>query len=278
MIYTGFADEAGSTLSEQIAATKKLGWHCIDIRFVDGVNFTDVTDEKFEECFRLLQKEGIQVPCFGSAVGNSGKSAENPVDVDYSIQALARALPRMKKLGTRYIRGMAFSMNRGKTLEENEAIIFPVMKTLTNMCEKEGMVYLCENCGGYAGDNYTNLLRLSAYLNSPAFKIVYDTGNPIGSMNHTEEGPRGPQDAYDFYQSVKHLIGYMHIKDQKVIDGGSVVRTFPGEGQAQVERIIKDLLMSGYQGVLSIEPHMHNGFDGYVEYGRRLMAIVDAVK
>jgi sugar phosphate isomerase/epimerase len=59
-----------------------------------------------------------------------------------------------------------------------------------------------------------------------------------------------------------------------------------GEGEAMVREIIEDLLESGYDGFVSIEPHIaavvHTGessdpetmYRTYVEYGRRLNEIV----
>ena len=43
MYYSGFADEAASSIEGQIKATKELGWQNIKSRSVDGVNLTDVS-------------------------------------------------------------------------------------------------------------------------------------------------------------------------------------------------------------------------------------------
>ena len=278
IIYTGFADEAGSTLQEQINATKELGWDCIDIRGLYGKNFTDITDEEFEEAYKLLKTETIRIPCFGSAIANSCRKPWVQSDVDYNYEALKRAVPRMKRLNTKFVRGMALAYNNELSLEENEKMVFPIMKDLVKMCADNAITFVCENCGGYAGNAYSHLIRLANYLDTPYFKVAYDSGNPIGGTNMDAEPPYPPQDSWDFYQAVRELIGYVHIKDQKIDENGKVVRTFPGEGEAQVERIVADLIRTGYDGYMSIEPHMHNGFDGYVEYGRRLMKIVDSVK
>ena len=66
--------------------------------------------------------------------------------------------------------------------------------------------------------------------------------------------------------------------------------TFFGEGDGDVERIVHDLLATGYQGGLSIEPHLavvyHEGWGesadnvrhkNYVEYARRFMRLVETV-
>ena len=67
--------------------------------------------------------------------------------------------------------------------------------------------------------------------------------------------------------------------------------TFPGDGDANVPRIVADLLQSGYDGDFSIEPDMslvrHDAsqtdhaayrFETYIEYGRRCMQLVDAAR
>jgi sugar phosphate isomerase/epimerase len=61
------------------------------------------------------------------------------------------------------------------------------------------------------------------------------------------------------------------------------MHTFPGEGEADVKPILADLLATGYDGGISIEPHLENTglsdealspdercFHTYVKYGRRL--------
>jgi sugar phosphate isomerase/epimerase len=87
-------------------------------------------------------------------------------------------------------------------------------------------------------------------------------------------------------------VTYVHIKDGS-FDGktGKEVFTYPGEGKADVERIVQDLLARGYDGGFSIEPHMavvfHDDsvkspeeirFETYVEYGRQMMAIIDRAR
>lgn len=125
--FSGFADEAGSDIDTQIKATKELGWNAIDLRFINGVNATDVDDAIFEQIAKKLKENGITVPCFGSAIGN-GKDPLNSADVEYCFAALGRAIPRMKKLGTKYIIGMAFVYHTELSCEENEKLIFPIMK------------------------------------------------------------------------------------------------------------------------------------------------------
>ena len=83
---------------------------------------------------------------------------------------------------------------------------------------------------------------------------------------------------------------YVHIKDAKYVEGGEELYVMCGDGDGYVKEIIGDLLANGYEGGISIEPHLaaviHTGettdpaklYESYTAYGRRLMEIVDKVK
>lgn len=65
--------------------------------------------------------------------------------------------------------------------------------------------------------------------------------------------------------------------------------TWPGDGDGDVRRIARDLVANDYNGGFSIEPHMgsvhhepgmneeEGAYRTYVEYGRRLMKLVEEV-
>jgi sugar phosphate isomerase/epimerase len=123
-------------------------------------------------------------------------------------------------------------------------------------------------------------LRLLEEVGSPGLKLVWDTGNPVAHE----------QDAWDYYRQVREHVVYVHVKDG-VREDGSMRYTYPGEGDGCVEQVVTDLIERGYAGGLSIEPHLaavvHEGkaaseaqsaYERYVEYGRRLTALVDRVK
>ena len=274
--FSGFADEAGKDIETQIKATKELGWNAIDLRFINGVNATDVDEAVFEDAAMKLLDNGIIVPCFGSAVAN-GKDPLISADVEYCLAALERAVPRMKKLGTKYIRGMACVYHNELSREENEKLIFPVMRKIVSYCEKNDIVYLCENCGGYATSSYDSILKLIRELDSKSFAFVFDTGNTVGAKNIYDDGSSVDQNPFEYYSIMKDYIDYVHIKDQIIGADGKPVRTYPAEGDADVVRILTDLLCGGYDGNIAIEPHMGKGYDGYIEYGRRTMSIIDGI-
>jgi len=291
--YTGFADEAASGIHGQIAATKNLGWSSIESRNIDGVNITDIDDAKFDEVAAALENSGVRIDCFGSAVANWAKDPRKEDDFKKSVAELERAIPRMRRLGTTLIRGMSFAVVKDEAPDSPriQKSVIEKLSVLVGMCEEAGITYLHENCMNFGGLSWEHTLRLVDAVKSPAFALVFDTGNPPFTFDR--RNPDRLQSSWDFYSRVKPFIKHIHIKDAVYVgptDGifPKARFTLPGEGNGDVVRIIEDVVASGWTGFLSIEPHMeivHHEGDAvssddakaatYIRYGKRLMELVD---
>ena len=279
MYFSGISDEAGQALEVQIKAHNELGWEHMELRMVDGTNVTQLSDSDFDRLCDSLAEAGKKVSCFGSAVANWAR----PISCDAQIDRddLAAAIPRMQRLGTSFIRVMSYPNDQENPLTDaqwrEEAIAR--MKVLAKMGEDGGVTLVHENCSGWGGLSADNSNTLLAEVNSPALKVVFDTGNPVTYG----------QDSWEYYKSVRDDIAYVHIKDAKKVDGEDVY-TYCGEGDAAVKEIMSDLMKTGYDGGISIEPHLaaviHTGestdnaaelYQSYTEYGRRMMAMVESL-
>lgn len=279
MFYSGISDEAGKSIDRQIQAHDDLGWDYLELRMVDGENFTAVSDATFDAVCEKLAAANKKVSCFGSAIANWARPITCDAQID--IDDLKRAIPRMQKLGTPFIRVMSYPNDDKHPLNDSdwrgEAIAR--MKVLAKMAEDGGITLAHENCSGWGGLSAENSNILLGEVNSPALKVVFDTGNPVTY----------DQDAWAYYQTVSKDIVYVHVKDA-IRKNGEDTYTYCGEGQGYVREIVGDLLAKGYDGGISIEPHLaaviHTGqeassddalYKSYTEYGRRLMRIVDEV-
>ncbi len=279
MFFSGIADEAGKPIERQVEAHKELGWTHIELRTVDGVNVTDLPDDAFEKVYAAVSEAGLQVSCFASQLANWAR----PISGDFSLDKdeLRRAIPRMRRFGTRFIRCMSWPNDKDQPWPEPtwRDEVIRRMKELVKIAEDGEVVLVHENCDGWAGQGPEQTLELLHEVGSPSLKLVFDTGNPV----------EHDQDGWDFYQRVRDNIVYVHIKDYKKQDGKNVA-CFPGEGLGCVKQIISDLLGRGYAGGFSIEPHLaaviHLAKDAedpqeayrlYVEYGRRLQALVEEI-
>ncbi len=289
MYFTGIADESAVDLSGQIHATKELGWRHIESRNIGGTNIHDLSKDDFDQACGELESAGIAINCFASAIGNWAKRIDEPFDS--SLEEARRAIPRMKRLGTKLIRVMSFAVLDGRGPEDQmEEERFERMRTLVKMFKDEGLQPVHENCMNYGGMGWGYTLRLLE--NVPGLSLVFDTGNPVFSADRMKPEPCSKQSSWEFYEKVKEHISYVHVKDAKMADGeDDPVYTYPGEGDGDVKRILADLLASGYDGGISIEPHMAVVFhaeassaesgamhDNYVEYGRRLMNLISEIQ
>ena len=280
MFFSGISDEAGQPIDVQIKAHKELGWEHMELRLVDGENLTMVSDEKFEEVCEKVGAAGMKVSCFGGAIANWARPIT--CDPQIYIDDLAQAIPRMQRLGAPFIRVMSYPNDKDNPLSDSEWRDEAIrrMKVLAKMAEDGGIILAHENCSGWGGLSAENSNILLREVDSPALKVVFDTGNPVSYG----------QDSWDYYQTVYNDIVYVHIKDLKKVNGEDEY-VYCGEGDGCVRRIVGDLLAKGYDGGFSIEPHLaaviHTGqkadsaaqlYETYTEYGRRLMQIVEEVK
>ena len=88
------------------------------------------------------------------------------------------------------------------------------------------------------------------------FKAIFDFANFVQARENTLEA----------YQLLKDSIAYIHVKDA-LWEDGSVVPA--GYGDGHVEQILTDLFDSGFDGFLSLEPHLFDfaGFAGLEKDG-----------
>jgi sugar phosphate isomerase/epimerase len=277
MKITGIADEASPTLDGQLDAHAELGWNTVELRGIDGVNVGQLDDAAFDRVRATLARRGFGVTCFASAIANWSRRITGDFALDTGD--LSRSAPRMRKLGTRFIRIMSWP-NDGLPEPAWRREVFRRMKELVRIAEDGGVVLAHENCSGWGGESPENLAALVGEIGSPALRIVFDTGNPVAHG--------GPRDiAWKFYKAARPFIEYFHVKD--CVPGEKAeTYTYPGEGWGMVREIIADLLATGYAGAFSIEPHIaaqvHTGkgpaagLDAraiYLAYGRKAQALIE---
>lgn len=287
MYLTGFADEAADDIDGQIKATLELGWRNIESRNINGKNLHDIPDSEFDAVRGKLADAGVRINCFGSAIANWGKKITDPPDS--SLAEVRRAIPRMKALGTKLVRIMSFAVLPDRGPEDQMAEErFKRLREIWKMFDGEGLVPVHENCMNYGGMGWTYTLRLLE--NVPGLRLVFDTGNPVFNPDYIKPEPRPRQSSWEFYEHVREHVSYFHIKDGIWKSSDKDFNyTLPGEGHGDVRRIMEDAIRRGYDGGISIEPHMQVVFHdaskrspaearlaSYVEYGKRIRSILES--
>ena len=269
---TGIGDEGGASISEQMSNHRELGWDTIELRNVDGKNICEMDNRDFDAVCAAMVEAGFHAAGFGSSIANWARPIGTPFARD--LEDLRRAIPRMRVLGTSFIRIMSYP-NDGRDESLWKVEVFRRMKELVAIAEGEGIVLLHENCDGWASKTPEQLSELLSHFDSKALRVVFDTGNPIGHGGTVEE-------TWAFYRAALPYIAHFHIKDCRRLQNGGAEHVMPGDGDCDVVAIMQDLVGTGYTGMFSIEPHiavqLHLGGASiagkdmggiYREYGRR---------
>jgi sugar phosphate isomerase/epimerase len=291
MILTGIGDEAGNTLDAQIRATKELGWKHLEMRGVavpgfPKANFHDIPDAAFDLAVDKLKEAGLRVHCFGSTIMNWAKTIETPWDI--TLAEVQRAIPRMARLGTSFVRVMSFKP--GDADEKIPPLVFDRVREVTKLFLDAGLTPVHENCMNYGGMSWRHALELLEKV--PGLKWVFDTANPVFNADRAKPKPWPRQDPWEFWTHVRDHVVHIHIKDATWNPAkNDADYNWPGEGQGRVRDILADACARGYDAGISIEPHMVVVFHdanskssddamraNFVEYGRRLERLIGEIK
>jgi len=262
MKLTGFTDEAASDLAGQIKVTKALGWDHLSARMIDGTNIHDLPEKDFDIVCAQLDKANIKVAEFGTMIGSWAKKIDS--DWALTLAEIDRCIPRMQRLGVRFARIMSYAQcTWGDNQYEEER--FRRLRAITARFADAGLEAIHENCMNWGGFSADHTLRLLEEV--PGLRLVFDTGNPVFQRDRSKPQP----------------YGIMHR------EAGEPAYTFAGAGQGHTKAIVADLMASGYDGFIAIEPHIakvfhtkeaannpQRAYDLYLEYGQRFEELVAA--
>ncbi len=288
MIITGIGDEGAGAIDGQIQATRQLNWQHLEMRGVEVPgfpkgNFHDIPDAAFDLAVQKLESAGVGVCCFGSTIMNWARRVQDPFDL--TLAEVKRAIPRMARLGAKYVRIMSFKP--GDDEYRIPAEVFRRVKEVTGRFLDAGLQPVHENCMNYGGMSWQHALELLDKC--PGLKWVFDTANPIFNPDRSKPKPWPKQDPWEFWVHVRDHVVHIHIKDATWNPArNDADYDWPGEGQGRVRDVLRDALARGYDAALSIEPHMVTVFhdpqaktandaalmENYLEYGRRVEHMV----
>lgn len=247
--YAGIGDEAGPEPRTQISALTRLGWSAIELRTVHGAAIADLDEQRFAELTGALRVSGLRVVGVASRIGGWARPITAGFDLDLAeLEVLTR---RCAALGTRHVRIMSYP-NDGLTEHEWQRSAIDRIRVLARRAEQAGLVLWHENCSGWAGTDAERMLRLIEEVDSPALRLLFDTGNGVA---HGYPG-------YELLSAIVPHVAHVHVKDADAgpgveVNPGAGPRYVPaGAGAARVADCLRLLLRSGYCGAWSIEPHL----------------------
>ena len=234
-ILSAFADEAGDSLAEQIAALKENGIRYIEPRNIDKKGILTLTDGELAEVRRALDESGISVYSLGSPIGKSD------IHDDFAKveDKLKHTCELAKTLSTDKIRMFSFhhaTEERGEVLER--------LNKMVEIANAYGVGLYHENEKGIYGDIAERVQDIID--NVPGLYHVYDPANFLQVGEPADK-------TLDMFHA---RADYFHIKDVIAATGELVPA---GYGDGKIDRLLSDIKEDK---VLTVEPHLKI-FDGY---------------
>lgn len=242
-VLSAFADEAGSTLEEQITALKENEIDYIEPRNINKKGILTFSDSELSEIKKTLDENGIKVNSLGSPIG------KYPIEDDFEPHLLEtrRAIEVCKLLGTENIRMFSFFTTQDD-LAKNREEVLRRLRIMADEAKASGVTLCHENESRIYGQMPSEVRDLLTEI--PSLKGIFDAANY--RMNDA--------DVMDGIDATLINFKYMHIKDA-IFSAQTIVPA--GEGEGRIGEII-DLVNEKTDDVvyLTLEPHLHV-FDAY---------------
>ena len=237
-VFSAFADEAGSSLDEQIAALVANGIRYIEPRNIGGKSIIDFTDEELVEIRERLAANGIKVGSVGSPIG------KYPItdDFDSYLPKVKRTVEIAKILGTKYVRMFSFFVKQDELAQYRDEVIRR-LKAMVSIAEAEGVVLCHENESAIYGQMPGEVKDLLTSVEG--LGGIFDAANYRMNDADTMEG----------IEATLINFKYMHIKDA-IFETKTIVPA--GEGEGMVGEVID--VINGHTDdlvYLTLEPHLH---------------------
>lgn len=252
---SAFADEIADDLATQLEWLGRLRVGHIELRAVAKVNVLRMSDDEVATIRKACAEKGVGIACIGSPIGKS--PLKDPIEQE--LANLERIFRIGEALGTRKVRMFSFyppdiSTNAHYDQHLDEAI--PRLAKMAELAQRDGFTLCLENEKHILGDTPERCLALLEGVNSPHLRFAWDPANfvQVGVARLTER----------YWAALAPYVAHVHIKDARLSDGKVFAA---GEGDGQVRELLIALRQSGYQGFLSLEPHLavaghSSGFSG----------------
>ena len=236
---SGFADEIDGSLDRQIEVLTELGQTYLELRSADEINVSDLTLEQAEKIKGKLQKAGIKVSSLGSPIGKIGIAD----DFEKHLKLLEHTLELAEVFDTAYIRMFSFYIPEGREAEAYTDEVLRRTEKMVSAAEKKKITLLHENEKGIYGDQAIRCRKLMNEFGGQSYQAVFDFANFV----------QCGQDTIEAYEMLRPYVKYIHIKDAMSKNGEVVLA---GDGDGHVVELLNRFEKSGYEGFLSLEPHL----------------------
>jgi len=235
---SAFADEAGPSCEEQIAALQQAGLKFIDIRSMDGFNIVELPVEHARGVRAKLDAAGITVAMFGSPIGK----IDIADDIETDLQRLRHLGELAPVLGCNAVRIFSYFNKAELPHDEWQVASLDRLRQLRDLAKELGLVLYHENESHIFGDKCDDVLVISNELRDDTFRMIFDFGNYIANG----------EDVWQNWLRLRDTTDGIHFKEKNLENQHVPV----GQGAGYVPEIIRDAVARGWSGPMTVEPHL----------------------
>lgn len=239
VLLSGFADEIGSDVTEQIDGLQVNQLHYLDLRAIGGKNVLDLDAVEIDTYCQQFNDANIGVACIGSPIGK----VQIHSDLDAHFARFKVAVERARQFNTSNVRIFSFYHQNEEPAVCRQEVITQLQRMVKYAADFDVTV-LHENEGGIYGETPERCRDLFESINQPNFRAIFDPANFLQA---------GCDPKQRCWPLLAEFVDYFHIKD---IDLASQQVVPAGAGDGQIEWLLAQALDNGFSGYLSLEPHL----------------------
>ena len=246
MKISGFADEVSLGLKGQLEFLRSQDINFIELRFVDGKNILDLSADELKVVKRMLGDYNIRVSAIASPIGK--------IRIDEPFEPHLDKFKHAKDLAsifdTQLIRVFSYYAPEDRDIEQYRMEVMERMQRKANVLTGSQILMVHENEAGIYGHSAKNCLDIVQSVSSPQLKLAYDPANFVW-------GEKIVDNMNTCWPLLKSYVTHIHIKDWKL--GSKDNGCLPGDGDGQIAELIEVLFTKGYEGFITLEPHLGHG-------------------
>ena len=243
---SAFADEVSMNIEEQFMFLSTAGISSVELRFIKGKNIVNLNKNEWIEIKNRMDSYRIQVSAIASPIGKS--CITDNFEKEYT--RFKKAVELAELFETPFIRVFSYYPPENEKIEDFRDEVMNRFRMKVSYLNGTGIIMVHENESNIYGHSAINCLDLVETIGSPNLRIVYDPANFVW-------GESIPNNVEKCFPSLKDYVVHVHIKDWSI--GNKEIGALPGEGNAQIELLIKELKQISYSGYLTLEPHLNSG-------------------
>ncbi|HUW85143.1 MAG TPA: sugar phosphate isomerase/epimerase family protein [Phycisphaerae bacterium] len=187
----------------------------------------------------VMQSDGSQTPI----------NTDTRDEIDRHInELLPRYFDFAHRLGTRNI--IVFALPRAKDADDDAppSIVIDSLARAAQKAGGAGFQLLLENGGGSWADSGHAAKAVLDAVGSTWLRLTWDPANVVQAGLPEDPVAEG-------YPSIRSYVGNVHVKDA-IYAGGKGLWIMLGDGTLDWQRQLAELRRDGYEGMLTIEPHL----------------------